>query len=417
MKLSKYNREELLKRKCNISLEEKLIELETANKKLKEQLKLLKEEKIFYEDFYENAPDMFLSINTPIRNILKCNQTLIDKLGYTQEELLKMKVTDLYHPDCIEKSHALRKEFIENGFYTNAELQLRKKNGEKLYIVSSATGIRNKEGQIIKSRVAWRDITSLVEARRIAREREIELYNANRSLNKANSALRNINKDLKSLMYIASHDLKSPLRTIYSFCQLIGQEPGDTLSHPSQMMLEQVRKKAKYMDKFIKDILQYYQAGLKTPHLETVVIEDLLHEIIEMLDWPKGCIFEFKSKVVTLITARAPLYQIFHNLISNAIYHHNNPSTAIISVICESRPLYLEFAVKDNGPGIPRKYHKKIFQPFQKLGFKTRYEGSGIGLSLVKKLVESHGGTINVESAVGKSTTFKFTWPYQPFIK
>jgi PAS domain S-box-containing protein len=400
------------KKVSNISLKERIAELESVNQKLNENLKLLKGQEAFYEDFYENAPDMFLSIDTHLRKIIKCNQTLVNTLGYTKEELLNMDIINLYHPNSLEKSYFLRNEMIKNGFYSNAELQLRKKNGDKLYIVSSATGIRNNQGEIIKSRVAWRDITSLVEARKMANEREVELHKANRSLKKINSILKNMNKERNSLIYIASHDLKSPLRTIYSFSQLIGQEPGDFLSHTSRMMLEEVRKKARNMDKFIKDILQYYQADVKVPYLEKVNIQLLLQEVIEMLDCPKGCAYEFQSEVCSLVTARLPLYQIFYNLIGNAICHHDRPHEAVISIICQRKAPYLECSIKDNGPGIPQKYHKKIFQPFQKLGLKSEYNGSGIGLSLVKKLVEIHGGTIKVESKIKSGTTFKFTWPF-----
>jgi PAS domain S-box-containing protein len=386
------------KKRLDYLLALKIKELEKANKD--------------FEDFYDNAPDMFLTLDTPTRRIMHCNKTLTKYLGYTKEELLKMHVFDLYHPDALEQAQAAREEFIRVGLIENAEVQLKTKNGKKLHIALSATSARDKEGNISETRMAWRDITDLVEAKEIALKREAALSTITHSHQKLNTTLVRTSRDLESFIYAASHDLRSPLRTIHSFSQLIGHEPGEVLNKDSKFMLEQIQHRTQRMQAFINDILEYYQAGKVNTEPLALNVTDLLVEVIDMLDTSGTIKFEFDPATLPiLITPKPPLYQVFHNLLSNSIKHHNKLEEAIITISCKQLKNIVEFTVCDNGPGIEKKYHKTIFQPFHKLKPKDEIEGNGLGLALVKKLVEQRGGVISIDCSFGKGTNFIFTWP------
>ncbi|MBL0941334.1 MAG: PAS domain S-box protein [Alphaproteobacteria bacterium] len=386
------------KKRLDLLLAQKIKELEKANKD--------------FEDFYNNAPDMFLTLDTPTRRILHCNKTLTKYLGYTIEELLTMEVFDLYHPDALGQADAVREEFMRIGLIENAELQLKTKEGKKLHITASATATRDKDGNIIESLLTWRDITALVEAREIALNREAALTTITHSHQKLNTTLVRTSRDLESFIYAASHDLRSPLRTIHSFSQLIGHEPGEILHKDSKFMLEQIQHRTQRMQAFINDMLEYYQAGKINTAPLALNVTNLLIEVIDMLDISGTIKFEYDPATLpTLITPKPPLYQVFHNLLSNAIKHHHRLEEAIITISCKQLESMVEFTVWDNGPGIKKKYHKAIFQPFQRLKPKDEIEGNGLGLALVKKLVEQRGGSISIDCCSGQGTKFIFTWP------
>jgi PAS domain S-box-containing protein len=376
----------------------KIKELEKANKD--------------FEDFYDNAPDMFLTLDTPTRRILHCNKTLTKYLGYTTQELLQMDVFDLYQPDTLEQARVIREEFLRIGVIENAEVQLKTKDGKKLYATLSATANRNKDGEIIESLLIWRDITALVETREIALKRETALNTITHSHQKLNTTLVRTSRDLESFIYAASHDLRSPLRTIHSFSQLIGNHPGEILHEDSKFMLMQIQHRTHRMQTFINDMLEYYQADKINTKPRALNVKNLLVEVIEMLDLSGTIKFDFDPKAFpTLITPKPPLYQVFHNLLSNSIKHHHNLEQAIIKISCKQLKNIVEFTVWDNGPGIEKKYHKSIFQPFHRLKPKDEVEGNGLGLALVKKLVEQRGGTISIAGSSNKGTKFTFTWP------
>ena len=136
----------------------------------------------------------------------------------------------------------------------------------------------------------------------------------------------------------------------------------------------------------------------------------LLQDVVDLIAPPDGFQIEIAPDMPIITTGRLRLQQVFQNLIGNAIKHHNRVDGRICVGVADAGPMY-EFAVTDDGPGIAPQYHQKIFVIFQTLVARDKVEGTGIGLSLVKKIIEGEGGHIWVKSTDGAGTTFHFTWP------
>jgi signal transduction histidine kinase len=156
--------------------------------------------------------------------------------------------------------------------------------------------------------------------------------------------------------------------------------------------------------------LEYSRAARTKGEISTVKVDQLLAEIIDLIDPPEPFTLVIGPDMPVLVTERVKLEQVFMNLITNAVkYHHRSDGRITISV--KTGKQFHTFAVGDDGPGIAAEHQEKIFDIFQTLQSRDKVESTGVGLALVKKLVEGQGGTVRLESAVGEGATFYFTWP------
>ncbi len=230
----------------------------------------------------------------------------------------------------------------------------------------------------------------------------------NETLKELVHKLQHANEELERFAYVASHDLKAPLRAISNLAGWIkedidsGSITAETHSH-LKMMLSRVTR----MDKLLDDLLTYARVGKNKDSLELVEIDDLINSVVEVLPIKK---FEIlvESELSRFVAERVPLEQVLMNLISNSIKHHTKKS-GTITIGIESKDTHLQFTVSDDGPGIPITQQEEAFQMFKTLKPRDEVEGSGMGLALVKKIVESQGGTICIlPSKTGLS--LQFTW-------
>jgi len=225
-------------------------------------------------------------------------------------------------------------------------------------------------------------------------------------------ALARSNQELDQFAYVASHDLKAPLRGIANLSQWIEEDLQGGLQGEGKAQMELLRGRVQRMEALIDGILQYSRAGRARAKPETVDTGALVHDIIELLSPPKEVTILVQPEMPCLQTERVPLQQVFMNLISNAVKHAGKDDPTI-HVAWWDNGTKVEFAISDNGQGIAPQYHERIFGIFQTLEARDKVEGAGIGLSVVKKIVEAKQGRVWVESEPGKGATFRFEWPKQ----
>ena len=221
------------------------------------------------------------------------------------------------------------------------------------------------------------------------------------------------NEELDQFAYVASHDLKAPLRGIANLATWLEEDLGDAVTPSAHEHMTLLRGRVQRMEALIDGILQYSRAGRVRTEPVQVDVGALLREIIELLSPPPEVTIALAPDFPVLLTDRVPLQQVFLNLIANAIKYTRRPDV-IVRVGATVADGTWEFSVADNGPGIAPEYHARIFGIFQTLEARDKVEGTGIGLSVVKKIVEARGGSVTLESAVGAGATFRFTWPEPP---
>ena len=322
-------------------------------------------------------------------------------LGYQRNELLGTNIHDVLHhhhadgsPYPIEQC-PIHKAMLDGTSVRIANEVFWTRAGRAVPVEYTSSPILS-NGRTVGAVIAFSDIT----ARRTAeRERERLI-----------GALARSNQELDQFAYVASHDLKAPLRGIANLSQWIEEDLGDDVPPDVSEKMALVRGRVQRLEALIDGILQYSRAGRVRSVIEQVDVEVLVKDVVELLAPPPEIRVTVEPGMPTIRTERTPLQQIFMNLINNAIKYNRHPG-AVITVSSRDAGNMYAFSVTDNGPGIEPEYHDRIFGIFQTLESRDRVEGTGIGLSVVKKTVELHGGSITVRSALGEGATFTFEWP------
>jgi PAS domain S-box-containing protein len=229
-------------------------------------------------------------------------------------------------------------------------------------------------------------------------------------LEQKNVELERSNKELDKFAYIASHDLRAPLRAIDNLSSWIAEDAGHVLPEPSKEHLAKLRGRVRRMEKLLEDLLAYSRIGRFSYNCERLVIKQVLQESLALLNLPPTFHVTLVEPLPVIWAQRVPLELVLRNLIGNAIKHHHR-SDGHVQIAAHEKERWVEFVISDDGPGIDPRFHDKIFEIFQTLQPRDTVEGSGVGLALVKKAIDIVGGTIAVESTTGVGATFRFTWP------
>ncbi len=257
------------------------------------------------------------------------------------------------------------------------------------------------------------DLLDRKQAEEALAERARELADLNSRLAQSEIQLQERNQELNSFVHIVSHDLKAPLRAVANLSQWIEEDFEGTVSANTTEQMNLLRGRIYRMEGMIDGLLEYARVGRQDLQVELVSVADLLNEVIESIDPPPTFKLDIASQMPTLAAKRLLLSQVFANLISNAFKHHDRSDGCIRISSRELGDSY-EFAICDDGPGIAPEYRDRVFVIFQSANPQKNADSTGIGLSIVKKIVETAGGQIWLESELGKGTTFYFTWPLRP---
>jgi two-component system sensor kinase FixL len=277
----------------------------------------------------------------------------------------------------------------------------RRKDGRIFPIeLSLSAGVVDKERLVI---VVVRDITERKRA-------EQALEELNTALETTNLDLIRTNRELQEFAYITAHDLKTPLRAIGTLADWLSVDYADKFDEQGKEHVALLVTKAKQMSALIDDVLRYSGIGNSARKCQQVDLNQVLQEVIDEIAPPEHIDVTVQNPLPTMICKKTHIIQIFQNLISNAVKYADKPQSHI-KVACVEQPETWMFSVSDNGPGIEEKYFEKIFKIFQTLAPRRGVESTGIGLSIVKKLVELNRGKVWIESEIGKGSTFFFTLP------
>lgn len=319
--------------------------------------------------------------------------------GYTRPEAIGKRLADLVVPARFREAHmAGLKRYIETGeahvLGQRLELPAMRKDGSEFE--SELTITRSDSDGSPAFTGVLRDIT---ERKKSEAERDQLI-----------KALARSNQELDQFAYVASHDLKAPLRGIANLSQWIEEDLGDALGGENKSQMELLRGRVHRMEALIDGILQYSRAGRARANPEAIDTGVLVREVVELMAPPRETTIQIEPDMPTVRAEKVPLQQVFMNLIGNAI-KHTGKNSPLIDVSWSDAGPFFEFAVGDNGQGIAPQYHERIFGIFQTLEARDQVEGTGIGLSVVQKIVEAKGGKVWVESEIGKGARFKFLWP------
>ena len=252
-------------------------------------------------------------------------------------------------------------------------------------------------------------IVKYQESEHQLQNRVAEIEQINLRLDRSTHLLEDRNQELDDFSHIASHDLQAPLRGISNLAEWLASDLEGKLPTENQQQLQLIQSRAIQMKTLIDGLLQYARVGRENVDSVTVDLSKMLAEVVDMLNPPPEFQIRFPADLPTIETQSLLLKQVFSNLIGNAIKYHDR-TDGNVDVFYEDYESCLYFKITDDGQGIAPENHKKIFSIFQTLVSGEDLNGTGIGLTIVKKIVESRGGSIWLESELGKGCTFSFTW-------
>ncbi|MBN1360604.1 MAG: PAS domain S-box protein [Sedimentisphaerales bacterium] len=267
-------------------------------------------------------------------------------------------------------------------------------SGKHLWLDMEIQPILNDAGALTSIVVIETDITE----RKEAQERQALLL----------EQIEKANKELTDFAYIVSHDLKAPLRAIKNLVTWLSEDCRDTLSADNREQMDLLTGRVDRMQMLIEGVLQYSRAGRSREEAVRIDLNQLLEEVIEMLAPPQNITTSTKADLPVIHAERTRIQQVFQNLLSNAIKFMDKLEGRITVDFVEQDDVW-QFSVTDNGPGIDEKHFDLVFEMFKTLQPRDEFESTGVGLTVVKKVVEHYGGKVWLESKLGEGTTFFFT--------
>jgi len=327
---------------------------------------------------------------------LGCNETFARSAGVGCPEGIVGKTDhDLVWKDDAEAYRQDDRRVMDSGKPLLAfEETQATKDGGQITILTSKVPLRDTSGEVVGVLGVYTDITELKQAEK----RQAALL----------EELESVNRELKDFAHIVSHDLKAPLRGIRTLAEWMMTDLGDRLGEEGREQMQLLMGRTVRMQNLISGVLEYSRIGRVHEERASINLSELVAQVVEDLLPPEHISVNLDGQLPTICGEPTRIRQLFQNLLSNAIKYMDKEH-GLIRVGCEDEPNSWRFFVADNGPGIEEKYFDRIFQMFQTLAPRDTTESTGVGLTVVKKIVECHGGRIWVESQMGEGSTFFFT--------
>lgn len=388
-------------------------ERKLAEESLRQSEEMARRQLAEIEAIYATAPIGLCVLDTEFR-FVRLNEFLAHINGLSVAEHLGRKIQEIL-PELAKLQEPMFEQVLQSGqpvlnFEVHGETLAESKT-ERDWLVNYYP-LRGIDGQVLGINITVQEITDRKLVEKELQQRAEELSQVNTALAETMSLLQERNQELAQFAYVVSHDLKAPLRAIANLSTWIEEDVGERLPEDNQQQLQLLRKRVYRMEALIDGLLQYSRVGRTQANVETFLVDDLLAEVIDSLAPPDTFTIKIEPGMERIVTKRLLLNQVFSNLISNAIKHHDR-SDGIVKISMREYSDCYEFTVSDDGPGIDSRYHQQIFAIFQTLKSRDEQENTGVGLAIVKKIIETEGGSISIESKLGDGTIFRFVWPKQ----
>ncbi len=330
-------------------------------------------------------------------NITSWNKAAEKMFGYSEQEAMGKNIQDLIiMPENLQEYEGLIKQVVQGKVIINHQSKALCKNGKSIEISFSLSPIKDEQGNIVSISSIKRDISEAIKSANKLLQHQKELERSNKSL--------------ETFAYVASHDLKAPLRGISQLSNWLEEDIRDNKFETLSETSKKIRIRIKRMEALLDDLLAFYRVEKMQGFYKIMDVRQSVIDIFNMNNNKSGLSLEIENDLPVFATYVTPVEQVFSNLISNAIKHHDKINGVIKISVKELNDDWYEFSVADDGPGINPQFHQRIFNMFQTLKPRDEVEGSGMGLALVKKIIEQYGGQVGVDSEF-RGSRFYFTWP------
>lgn len=365
---------------------------ELAEREKRRSLELSKSEAKI-KAIIDTAVDGIISIDSRGK-MISINGSAQKMFGYSEQELIGKNINTLMPNPYRDQHDQYIKNYKQTGVKkiigSNREVRAQRKNGETFPISLSIGEVRLDD---------YLSFTGVI--RDISEQKRNE------------EDLKRSNKELEQFAYVASHDLQEPLRKIINFSKILVEDLKGKLDEDSEKYFNFMADAADRMRLLIKDLLDFSRSSQTKLLKEYVDFNQVIPLVLQDLEL---VINESKAQIIfdklpTIYCAKRFIFQIFQNLIGNAIKFNRKGVDPVVEISCEKEDQFYHFKIKDNGIGIEEEYVEKIFEIFQRLHHKSEYPGTGIGLAICKRIIERHEGEIWIESEKGQGTIFHFTLP------
>jgi PAS domain S-box-containing protein len=370
-------------RKWNEELERKVTE---RTVQLENHIFQLKESEEKFQKAFQSSVAGIAMTSFLDGKFLDVNDAFVDLLGYPREEIIGKNTIEIGMIVHSEGRELLLKEFKERGSAKNFEIELRHKSGKIISTLSSAERISLRGGEYIINIIF--DIT----------ERK-----------RAEEQLRELNKELEAFTYSVSHDLRAPLRVASGYAQILKEDFSERLDEEGKRIIDIIKNNTTKMGGLIDDLLAFARLGRQEVRKTNVDMGKLVDMVIQ--DLHKSSPHQAKIRIGPLHEVKADyglLYQVMLNLISNAIKYSSKKEDPFVEISSSENEAGIVFHIRDNGTGFDMNYAHKLFGVFQRLHKQEEFEGTGVGLAIVRRIIDKHGGRVWANGKVGEGADFYF---------